>query len=108
MARFYGALGFVRSEEVTPGVWNDIVTKKYYDGTVIQDTRRWNETEGLNSDLVIDNSISVVADPYAYQNLFAIRFVEWLGTAWKVKSVEVKRPRLILYIGGVYNEHETG
>jgi hypothetical protein len=33
--------------------------------------------------------------------------VEYMGTKWKVSNVEVKYPRLILSLGGVYNENKT-
>ena len=47
--------------------------------------------------------ISIVADPYANENFFAIRYVQWMGTLWKVTEVEVQSPRLLLRLGGKYN-----
>ena len=54
-------------------------------------------------DVSVNNSISVVADSYANQHFMNIRYVLWQGVRWTVQSVEVKHPRLILYIGTVYN-----
>jgi hypothetical protein len=33
-----------------------------------------------------------------------MKYIEFMGARWKITSVEVKHPRLILTIGGVYNE----
>ena len=58
----------------------------------------------LNDDVNISNEISIVADPFAYQNFHAMRYVEFMGAKWKISSVEVQYPRLILTVGGVYND----
>ena len=38
------------------------------------------------------------------ENYSQIRYVEYLGAKWRVTKVEVRHPRLVLSIGGVYNE----
>ena len=58
----------------------------------------------LNDDINVANEISIVADPYANQNFHLMKYVEFMGTKWKITTVEVQYPRLILSIGGVYNE----
>lgn len=105
MARFYGEVGYGDSVE-TPtdsGVWVDVINEMPYFGDVIRDTKKTNSGEGLNDDLVVVNSISIVADEYAINHFFKIKYVSWAGTLWKVSNVEVKSPRLILSLGGVYN-----
>ena len=62
---------------------------------------------GLNDDLVLNNQLSIVADAYANQHFFAIRYVRWMGALWKITNVEVQRPRLLLTVGGVYNGPEA-
>jgi hypothetical protein len=57
----------------------------------------------VNDDLSVNNSISIVADEYANEHFFAIRYVAWAGTLWTVTNVEVQSPRLLLTLGGVYN-----
>lgn len=104
MAKFYGVLGFADSVETSPGVWTEKIVEKSYKGDIIRDIRRWVSTDKVNDDININNSISVIADCYAFQHIFAIRYVKWMGVAWKVESAEVQSPRLILSIGGVYNE----
>ena len=105
MAKFRGEIGFGESTENPPGsgIWMDTITVKTYSGDVFRSMRKTQEGEQLNDDLSISNSVSIVADAFANDNLFAIRYVIWMGTKWKVTDVEVKRPRLILELGGVYN-----
>lgn len=104
MARYYGKIGYAEPVETAPGVWEYSITTRQYYGDVIRNTRRLENGEGLNDDLNINNQFSIVADAYAYQNFHAIRYIEWMGTKWKVSSVEVERPRLVLTVGGVYHE----
>lgn len=104
MARFCGVIGYGDSVETTPGVWVDQITEYSYFGDVIRNSRYLQETiENLNDDLKVQNSISIVADQYANEHFFAIRYVEWAGTLWTVDSVEVQPPRLLLRLGKVYN-----
>lgn len=107
MAKFYGVIGYSETVETSPGVWAEQVTERTYTGDVLRNTRRWENGEHLNDDLNINNSISIVADAFAYQNFFAIRYAQWMGSRWKVTNVEVQRPRLILTLGGVYNGDST-
>lgn len=103
MAKFYGKIGYGESEEKSPGVWEDNIVEYEYYGDVIKNTRRLQNGESVNDDLSVTNSISIVADPYANEHFFAIRYISWAGTLWKVSEVEVQRPRLVLRLGGVYN-----
>lgn len=103
MAKFYGVIGYVETSETSPGVWTETVTERTYSGDVLKNVKRWQASERLNDDLVVNNLISILADPFTYEHAHAIRYVKWLGASWKVTNVEVQRPRLILTIGGVYN-----
>lgn len=79
-----------------------------YFGDVLRNTRRLSDGTGLNNDLSVGNTISILADPYALEHFFAIRYVKWAGALWTVTEVEVKRPRLLLKLGGVYNGPTSG
>ena len=105
MAKFYGEIGYGESVETAPGVWEDVVTEYSYYGDVLRNARQLNDGENLNSNITVNNSISIVADAYANEHFFAIRYIKWAGTLWTVTDVEVKSPRLILRMGGVYNGH---
>lgn len=103
MAKFYGAIGYGVTEETAPGVWKDLITERSYYGDVVRNTRKLQEGENLNNDLTVNNSISIVADAYANEHFFAIRYISWAGALWTVSDVEVQSPRLLLRLGGVYN-----
>lgn len=106
MARFYGRVGYGTSVE-TPsgsGAYVDQITELIYYGDVIRDTKNTvKNPEKLNDDISVSNSISVIADEYAIENFTDIKYVEWNGVLWTVTNVEVRRPRLILSLGEVYN-----
>ena len=103
MARFFGRVGYGTTVEKEPGVWADEIVEHSYYGDVVRNARNLREGENLNFDLKVQNSISIVADAYANDHFFAIRYVEWAGVLWTVPSVEVQSPRLILSLGEVYN-----
>jgi len=105
MAKFYGGIGYGESVEMAPGVWEDIVQEYSYFGDVLRNTRQLENGDKINGNITTGNSISIVADAYANEHFFAIRYVRWAGTLWTVTDVEVKSPRLILRLGGVYNGH---
>lgn len=105
MAKFFGKVGYGESVEspVGSGVWVDEIVEYEYYGDVVRNTRRLQAGEFLNDDISVGNSISIVADAYANEHFFAIRYIQWAGVLWTVESVEVQSPRLLLRLGGVYN-----
>lgn len=105
MAKFFGVVGYDEGTvETTPGVWTANIVEKQYYGDVTRNTRKLQENQqSVNNDLSVNNSISIVADAYANEHFFAIRYVSWAGTLWTVSDVEVQSPRLLLRLGGVYN-----
>ena len=104
MAKWYGKIGFSFTSETAPGAWTNADTERYYSGDIIQNTARWStNSDSTNDDLLINNKISIVADPFVDQNFNAMRYVEFMGTLWKITNVEFAYPRLILTLGGLYN-----
>ena len=107
MAMFYGKIGYVLQEEAAAGVWEEVITEKSYRGNIVRNSQRWQPTENLNDDLTLNNQVSIIADSFALQNVGSMRYVIWAGTSWKITSVDIQRPRLVLTIGGVYNANAT-
>lgn len=105
MAKFYGEIGYGETVEspVGSGIFIDVITEVTYMGEVIRESRLLQSGENLNSDISVSNSISIVADEYASEHFFAIRYIRWAGALWTVTNVQVQRPRLILSLGSVYN-----
>lgn len=110
--KYYGTIGYEVSEEEvidgkTTGVFIDkIIEKKYY-GNVLKFSRNLSNGLSINDNIEISNEISIIADAFAYSNFQNIAYVEWMGTKWKVPNVRVEHPRLVLRVGGVYNEQKT-
>ena len=102
--KWCGNVGYAESKETVPGVWEDVITERFYAGDLLRNTRRLQSGDHVNDDINISNQISFVADPYAYQNFHLIQYVEFMGTCWKVSSIDASQyPRLVLELGGVYN-----
>lgn len=104
MAKFCGIIGYVITKETEPGIYVEEIVENQYYGDVIKNTRRLQEGTKVNDDIVISNQVSIIADPFANNNFHAMRYVEFMGAKWKITNVEVQYPRLILTIGGLYNE----
>ncbi len=103
MARFYGIVGYVVTEETSPGIWTEQEIEKSYYGDLIKRSSRYTPAQSINDDISISQEISILADPFAFQNFSRMRYVEFMGVKWKVTNVEVQYPRLILSVGGEYN-----
>lgn len=106
MPKFYGPVGYVVTEPKpgSPDVFVETPVEIYYKGDILKNLRGLNGSEELNDNVTLSNQISIVADPYALSHFFAMRYVKWMGTAWKVTNVDASNyPRLILTFGGVYN-----
>lgn len=103
MAKFCGMVGYEITKETSPGVHTSKIEEYKYYGDVLRNYRRLDNSEHLNDDINVSNTISIMADAFAYKHCFAIRYLEWMGAKWKVTGVEIVRPRLILTVGGVYN-----
>jgi len=103
MSKFYGNIGYSKQKESAPGVWEDSIVERKYRGDILLDQRHWQQGDKVNDDLNIDNKISIVADPYMYENFDSIKYVTLYGTKWKVKTITINRPRVDIYLGGVYN-----
>lgn len=103
MAKFYGAIGYAITEEVKKGVFKNNEVIINYPGDVLNTTARMQNSGQVNDNIIVANKISILADPFAYNNFHNMKYIEYLGTKWKITSVEVQYPRLILNIGEVYN-----
>lgn len=103
MAKFFGKLGFEILTESRPSTWIPTIQEKTYVGDLTRNYRKLENGDGINDNIDISNDISIVADPYAVSHIHDLRYVLWQGGYWKVSSVSVEFPRIVLSIGGVYN-----
>ncbi len=101
--KYYGKIGYIDTEETSPGVWEEQITERTYSGDVLRLSKSWQGGQNLNDDLQISVQISIVSDPFALQHFHSFRYVEWHGALWKITSAEPQFPRIVLTIGGIYN-----
>lgn len=104
--RYCGKIGYAMTVKVEdePGVWTNTIVERKYFGDITRQIRRWDTVaDNTNDNVNVNNLLSIVADPFAMDNYQFIRYAEMHNTKWKVTSVEVQYPRLILTLGGVWN-----
>lgn len=102
MAKFHGYIGFAVQTETSPGIWTEQITEREYGGDLLRFNRKAQSSGGVNDNLTINNEISIIADAYLNENLYAIRYVTFMGSKWKIDSISVEYPRLTLSLGGLY------
>ena len=105
--RYCNVIGYVIETETADSVWKQQIVERTYMGDVIRNNTRRDSGDTINDTINISNQISIVADPFALSNFQNIKYVTWLNQKWRVKSVEVRQPRLILEIGGAYNGEDA-
>lgn len=103
MAKFFGEIGFATQVETSPGIWEDQIIEKQYYGDVFRESRRFSTTDQVLDKINLSNQISILADGYVVDNIQNLRYIRWLGGLWKISYVELKFPRLVLEMTGVYN-----
>ena len=104
MAKFCGVIGYAVTKETEPGIWEEQIVEVEYFGDVIRNSRRFSGSAKVNDDINISNQISIIADPFPNNNFHAMKYVVFMGAKWKISEVTVQYPRLVLTIGGLYNE----
>lgn len=103
--KWFGRIGFTCESENTYGIVTNPVIERQYFGDVLQNYKR-DLNNQVNTNFNVSNRISVVADPFASENFHRIAYITFMGAKWRVHSVDVQWPRLILDLGDVYKEDE--
>ena len=105
MPKFKGVVGFAENVEKEPGIHVEEITKRRYSCDLLRNNRRLEPSGNINDNINISNEISILGDAYAFHHFHAMRYIEFEGAKWKVSSVDAtKHPRLVLTLGGLYNE----
>lgn len=103
MAKWSGNIGYGIKTEYEDGAWEDRIIARQYFGDTITDRVKRQSSGGVNDDIDINNVISIIADPFAFENYIHMIYVEIMGVKWKITNIELQYPRLLLSVGGVYN-----
>ena len=96
-------VGYLTQQETEPGIWEETIVRRKHYGELVRNSSKFQTSSGVNDDINISTEISIVADAFANENYYNMRYIEFMGVKWKILNVEVKRPRLILTVGGEYN-----
>ena len=104
MAKFHDRVGFlIPQDNQATGISSPKAVEKTYYGKVLEHTRRWESTEHVNDDWSISNQIAITANDFAFKYASSIAYVKWMKGTWKVTSIRVRHPEIILTLGGVWN-----
>lgn len=103
MSKWFGKIGYAIQKETEPGIWEDKIVERDYYGDLLTDNRKRQTNNNVLDEITLSNMVSIIADPFAYNNCSCMAYAEIMGVRWKISEVEVKPPRLNLTIGGVYN-----
>lgn len=104
MAKWHGKIGYAKQVQTTPGVWKNEETVYEYSGDFLRNFSNSSPTpDSTNDELKFDAQVSIVADQFAYQNFYSMKWIELYGAQWKITKVEPRYPRLILTVGGIWN-----
>lgn len=107
--KYKGLVGFVSQGETVPGVWSPIENPKMMKGDVISlsssngNGSRIADTGKVNDDVSLNHRVSLMGDTYAFDNYLKMKWIQIGNTKFEINSVEIRRPRLIVSIGGVWN-----
>ena len=103
MSKWFGKIGYAISAETEPGIWENTIVEREYFGDMTSDRRKRQSSGEVNDNINLANIISIIADPFAYQNCSDMVYAEIMGSKWKITDIEIQSPRLLLTVGGVYN-----
>lgn len=104
MSKCSGFIGYALTEETQPGVWSETITEKKYYGDVVRDNRKIVDQGEINGSVNINNNISIISNSFMMNNMAFMRYITFMNSKWKINSVDIKPPRIIITLGGLYNE----
>lgn len=105
MAKYCGKIGYVVEEETAPGVWDKVIKERTYYGDIINIKRTIESSNNTDNDTIMINSkLSIISDPFAKQNINTLRYAVINGVKWTIKRIDFAYPRMIIELGGIYND----
>lgn len=104
MAKFAGKVGFSNTIETSPGIWNSDTVEKIYVGDVLSMSLRYQNNTQINENVTLSKRISIIADIFVNNNIHTIKYITYMGIKWSISEFDIQYPRVILTLGGVYND----
>lgn len=103
MARYAGLVCYGKQVETEPGIWETEEKTLSMKGDMIRQNADIINSNSVNDDISLGHRVSLVGDAYAFENYFNIKWIEIDRRKWKVSSIEIQRPRIIVDVGGLWN-----
>lgn len=96
-------IGYVYTEETSPGVWTEQTVEKNACADITEDYRKLSNPNKSNYDVDINLRFSILSTAFASLHYLDIRYVEFDGRKLLVTSATPAYPRINLTVGGLYN-----
>jgi hypothetical protein len=101
--KYSGKFGLGSTVETVAGVWEDVITEVDYIGDVVQSTEAFSLEGSVLPQYRTTTSVSVLSGGVDKEDYTDLRYVTYAGQRWTIASVVVEPPRLVIYIGEVYD-----
>lgn len=107
MGKYYGQVGFATQEEAEPGIYEEVITERPYSGEMLDNRWRTGANANVNGELILNCDFSLLCDPYIVKNHAFIAYITYMDIKWAVTGAVLNYPRIVLTVGGVYNENSS-
>lgn len=103
MTKFRGNIGLNRGPvESDPGIFSQNIEDVEVTGDMMSLGLRW-QGAGMQDTLKAKHILSIITPEEESVEFNEVVYVEWHSRKWSVVSIEYKRPRVNLTLGGLYN-----
>jgi hypothetical protein len=103
MTKFRGNIGLNRGPvESDPGIFSQVIEDVEVTGEMLNLGLGW-QGVGMQDSLSAKHILSIIIPEEESVEFNEVVYVEWHSRRWNVTSIEYKRPRINLTLGGLYN-----
>lgn len=101
--RYSGKLGISEQREISPGVWEEVITEYDVLGTVTTRTEAVDQGDSILPRYRTTTTVSVLSRGVGHMDNSNIRYLTYIGKRWLITSQQSLYPTLKLYIGEEYH-----
>ncbi len=103
MTKFRGSIGIDRgSNETSPGIFEPSIEEIEVTGEMRNQSARWQGHEQRDT-VSARHVLSIVTPESSIIDFAEVVYAVWQSRKWSVVSIQYKRPRIELTLGGLYN-----
>lgn len=105
MTKFRGFIGLNRGavETSDPGIYEETIEEVEVTGEIRNIGARW-QNAGLGETVSARHVLSILTPEDSIIKFTEAVYIWWQNRKWAVVSIEYKRPRVELGLGGLYND----